>query len=460
MSKKYIFENDILRFESSIEEFTPEIFKDFDFKADEIDLTSKINKLLNGEVVNTTENQAALHPMYRMFIGTDEGLIPNHISQAPSIASSFYAKWKKQSEFCKNDEKINIFTLGIGGSYEGPRLLLECFNYPLGYNNIEKRRFNFDFITGSDPKEFQSKTKNINPKNTFFIVSSKSFTTHETIENLKKALSWSTDLNNFIAITSKPEEAKKYGIQEVITFDKEIGGRYSIWSPITQFHLCDTELSILKDDKEKRKNFFRGGFAADKDIQANKNYLDFIKRLSFSDIWLNNVKGKNTRAILAYEWSLRSLPDYFQQLEMESLGKQPSPNSEYKKTGQTIFGGFGPTAQHSYFQLFHQGTQEISADIIVSQEDSKSLAYAQAITQSHLLSNSMRDLKEEEKINGNLPVNLFILNKLDTYSLGYLIATWEHRVFITASMLGINPFDQFGVQAAKNSTIKFLKDNG
>ena len=136
---------------------------------------------------------------------------------------------------------------------------------------------------------------------------------------------------------------------------------------------------------------------------------------------MNNNKQKNIRAILSYDWNLRSLPDYFQQLEMESLGKQANLNSEFKKTGQIIFGGFGPTAQHSYFQLLHQGTQEISADIIVSQEDLKSLSYVQAITQSKLLSNSTKHLKDEERINANVPVNLFLLNKLDPYSLGYLI---------------------------------------
>jgi glucose-6-phosphate isomerase len=146
---------------------------------------------------------------------------------------------------------------------------------------------------------------------------------------------------------------------------------------------------------------------------------------------------------------------------MESLGKQPSEESEYKKTGQIIFGGYGPTAQHSYFQLLHQGTQDICADIIVSMQDPKSLVYAQAITQSELLSNGVdNSFKEEEKINGDVPLNLFLLKNIDSYSLGYLIATWEHRTYITAVMLGINPFDQFGVNAGKIFTEKYLKENG
>ena len=462
--KNYTFENDFITYKSYNDEFNSSIFKEFDLRAEEVDLTSKIKKLIEGEIVNDTEDQAALHPTYRMYQAMDEGPVPENINKANFIAKNFREKWKKQSENCKNNERINIITLGIGGSYEGPKLLLECFNYPYGYSDKEKTKIKFDFITGSDPKEFYIKTKNLDPKNTFFIVSSKSFTTDETISNLKDALKWSSNNSHFIAITSKPEEAKKYGIHEVITFDKEIGGRYSIWSPITQFHLCDEKIPLLKENEEneeKRKNFFKGGFQADIDIQTNKDYKEFVKRLSFSDIWFNNLKGINTRVILSYEWNLRSLPDYFQQLEMESLGKQKNINSEFKKTGQIIFGGFGPTAQHSYFQLLHQGTQKISADLIVSKEDSKSLAYAQAITQSKLLSKASKDLKEEEKINGNVPVNLFLLDKLNPYTLGYLIATWEYRVFITATILGINPFDQFGVNAGKKYTLsrEFIKDS-
>ena len=155
------------------------------------------------------------------------------------------------------------------------------------------------------------------------------------------------------------------------------------------------------------------------------------------------------------------MPDYVQQLEMESLGKKPSKKSGFNKTGQIIFGGYGPKAQHSYFQLLHQGTQDVCADIIASKENTKSLAYAQAITQANLLSNGANDfLKEEEKINGNIPLNLFTLNKINAYNLGYLIATWEHRTFITAVMVGINPFDQFGVSAGKIYTKKYLKENG
>ena len=208
---------------------------------------------------------------------------------------------------------------------------------------------------------------------------------------------------------------------------------------------------------KKRESFYRGGHQADLDIRKNKDYLDFVKRLSFSDIFLNS-NGKNIRAIFSYIWKLRSIPNYFQQLEMESLGKHSNFQSEYDQTGQVIFGGYGPTAQHSYFQLLHQGTQDICVDIISSNEDKKSLAYVQAITQSELLSYGEGEIKLESKskINGDVFVNLFLLRKLNSFNLGYLIATWEYRTFITATMMRINPFDQFGVNAGKIYTNTYL----
>ena len=420
----YIYKNDVLNYESHLSGFSDSKFQSLDSKSKELDLESKIDDLLTGKIINLSENQAAWHPKYRRKFGS----IPP----------------KKEN---KSKHK-NVITLGIGGSFEGPKLLIES----LHDSNSD---INHIFITGSDAYEFKDKVSNLNPDETIFIVSSKSFTTDETLETLKEAIKWSGMMEKFIAITANKEEAAKYNIEEIIEFDKEIGGRYSIWS--------DINLPALYGPKSNfdPKLFLKGGHQADLDIQNNSDYLNFIKILSFSDIWFNNFAGKNTRAILSYSWKLRSFANYAQQLEMESLGKHPNQNSEYKNTGQIIFGGYGPTAQHSYFQLMHQGTQNICADIIASKEDSKSLAYAQAITQTKLLSFGAEDLlKEEEEINGNIPTNLFLLNKIDSYTLGYLIATWEHRTFVSSVMLEINPFDQFGVSAGKIFTKKYLEDNG
>ncbi|MFL2723018.1 MAG: hypothetical protein ACJ0FJ_04695 [Gammaproteobacteria bacterium] len=428
-----VFKNEKVTFTSYINDFTQEIYEEFDLNAKKIGLQKKIENLFSGEKVNFTEGLAAWHPKYRSEYNPNEHDTSSGKGQQDELLN-FY-------NLCTSAK--NIITIGIGGSFEGPKMFLE---------NIDLKHVdtNFIFITGSDLSEFIMKIDKLKPEDSLFLVSSKSFTTQETLSLLKEAISWSGDINKFVAITANKKEAKKYNIKCIFEFDYEIGGRYSIWS----------EISILISwlNKKNFDDFMAGGKQADIDLKNSDSYLKFLKTLAYSDIWLHNYKNKNTRAVLSYIWGLRSLPNYFQQLEMESLGKQPSKDSEYKKTGQIIFGGYGPKAQHSYFQLLHQGTQDVCVDIIANINDKKSLAYAQAITQSELLSRGAIDLKDHEKINGNVPTNLFLINNPDLFDLGYLIATWEHRTYITASMLGINPFDQFGVSAGKIYTNKYLFD--
>ena len=428
-----IFKNEKVIYTSYVNEFTPDLYEEFDQNAKKLGLLSKIDDLFNGEELNFTESIAAWHPKYRAEYNPNESDTPSHKGQHSELLN-FY-------DLC--NEAINIVIIGIGGSFEGPKMLLENLELNQADNN-------FIFITGSDLSEFRIKTNKLRPEDTIFLVLSKSFVTQETISLLEEAIFWSGDINKFVAITANKEEAKKFNIKCILEFDDQIGGRYSIWS----------EISVLIKwlSKESFDNFMAGGKQADNDLKDNEDYLKFVKTLAYSDIWLHNYKNKNSRAILSYIWCWRSFPDYIQQLEMESLGKQPDINSKYKKTGQIIFGGYGPRAQHSFFQLLHQGTQDACVDIIASKEDEKGLAYAQAITQLELLSQGAKDFKDHERINGNVPVNLFLMNNSDSYDLGYLIATWEHRVFITASMLEINPFDQFGVSAGKIYTNKYLTD--
>ena len=464
MSKKIspscVFENDRVTFKSYINEFTSELYEEFDSKAEKIGLHSKIDDLLTGKKVNYTEGLAAWHPKYRkesMINKNDNGMYDpfdtgtNHDKDIELL---------ELYDLCTSSK--NIVTIGIGGSFEGPKMLLEALEASLDQDPLDifGGKLKYIFITGSDLTEFQIKTKGLNPKDTLFLISSKSFTTEETILILKEAISFSGDMSKFIAITANKSEAKKYNINNIIEFDKEIGGRYSIWSDISVLIKWLTPYAF--------GGFMEGGRQADNDLKNNESYLKFVKYLAYSDIWLHNYKNRNSRAVLSYIWGWRSFPDYIQQLEMESLGKQPSEDSEFNKTGQIIFGGYGPTAQHSYFQLLHQGTQDVCVDIVVCKNDEKSLAYAQAITQSKLLSQGTKDLKGQDRINGDIPTNLFLTNVTDTLydgtfkgpsllnELGYLIATWEHRTYITAVMLGINPFDQFGVNAGKIYTKKYL----
>ena len=448
-SETYTYENNFLRYEFRNNDFINDLYKEFDHKATKLGLNSKIDDLLSGKVVNLTENQAAFHPKYRKNKGFISELIKSDTDFAPGVEG---LKDEALINFVHEVAKSNaesIVSLGIGGSYEGPKLLIES----LGDEEILSSYKHY-FITGSDRIELDETLKKLDPKKTVFIVSSKSFTTVETIESLTDAIHWSGDMNKFLAITTNKSKAQKFNFKHITEFDKEIGGRYSIWSRIS---FAAAFYAMPVNSENTFDNFCIGGSIADSYLSDNEDYQKFVKMLAFSDIWFNNFKEKNTRAILCYDWKLRSLPNYFQQLEMESLGKRPGKNSEFKKTGQIIFGGYGPTAQHSYFQLLHQGTQNICADIILNEENQyNGLAYSQGITQARLLSEGASTLlKKEETINGNVPVNLFIFDGIDAKKLGFLIATWEHRVFITSVMLQINPFDQFGVNAGKIYTKKY-----
>ena len=449
MSEIYTYENNMLRYEFRNNDFSKDLYKEFNHKATELGLNLKIDDLLSGKVVNLTENQAAFHPKYRKNKGFINEFKKSDSDFAPDIKCLKDEALKNFVDEVAESNAENIVSLGIGGSYEGPKLLIES----LGHGEVLSS-FKHYFITGSDRIEMGEKLKKLDPKKTVFIVSSKSFTTDETIESLKHAINWSGDMNKFIAITANKKEAQKFNFKHITEFEREIGGRYSIWSRIS---FAAAFFAMPANNENTFDNFCLGGSIADSLISDDEDYQKFVKMLAFSDIWFHNFKEKNTRAILCYDWKLRSLPNYFQQLEMESLGKRPSKNSEFKKTGQIIFGGYGPTAQHSYFQLLHQGTQNICADIILnSQNKCDSLAYSQGITQARLLSEGAKTiLKDEEIINGNVPVNLFIFDGIDAKKLGFLIATWEHRIFITSVMLQINPFDQFGVNAGKIYTKKY-----
>ncbi|MEL0207853.1 MAG: hypothetical protein VW915_03070 [Gammaproteobacteria bacterium] len=425
------FESELLDYQSYLKNFSSQHYQLFEELARKLNLQDNINDLFNGEIVNKTENRQALHHQYRDNQTTSE-------FDFKKITESFIKRIKK------NGFK-NIITFGIGGSYEGPKLLQE-------FTNKESFKFNYYFVSGPDKDEFNSILKPISNQKNFYIFSSKSLSTDETLACLRW-LGGKRDSTNSIVITANAEKAKTLGFNEncIVPFPETVGGRYSIWSPISLSAALENNFS----------KFLKGGLSADRMLLGSTNidlqYQKFIKTLAFSDLWFSNFLNKKNRVVLSYNWKLRSLQSYIQQLEMESLGKKPNPKSIFKETGQSIFGGFGSTAQHSYFQLLHQGTAEFCTDIIYSTSTNSPLSSAQAKGQAALLSSNFNGTANLlEKTNSNSPVNLFHLNKLSLEALGFLLATWEHRVFITASMLQINPCDQYGVAAGKLIAKKFL----
>ena len=428
----FSFKSDFLEYKSYLSNFSTEQYQLFDTLFNELEVQDSIHSLLAGDIVNQTENRPALHHRYRCPDPTPE-------FNFRKICAPLLQKIKKE-------KYQNIITFGIGGSYEGPKLLQEFLLNPAS-------DINYSFVSGPDKHEFNTIVKPLLGQKNLYIFASKSLVTEETLSCLKWLGKNRTDKNS-IVITANPEAARALGFADslIVPFPESVGGRYSIWSPI----------SLTASVENNFMGFLQGGGLADSLISGSslnaKKYQKLIKTLAFSDIWFSNFCNKKNRVVLTYNWQLRSFANYIQQLEMESLGKPSNAESIFHETGQTIFGGFGSTAQHSYFQLLHQGTSQCSADIIYSPTSESPLSNAQAQGQASLLSSPQNQSSNLlELTNSNIPVNLFVLPKLSLKELGFLLATWEHRVFVTASLLQINPFDQFGVAAGKKAAHKFLK---
>ena len=433
-NKKFSFsyKSDYLEYKSYLSNFSMDQYRLFDELFDELAVQDSIQNLFSGEIVNVTESRPASHHQYR--------------AHKPSPDFDFKKICDPLLQQIKKGKYKNIITFGIGGSYEGPKFLQEFLLTP----SSDTKYF---FVSGPDKDEFNSIIQPLIGQKNLYIFASKSLSTEETLLCLQW-LGKNRTQKNSIVITSNFERAIALGFSKksIVPFPESVGGRYSIWSPI----------SLTASIENNFMSFLKGGGLSDSLLSGTsseaKKYQKLIKTLSFSDIWFSNFCNKKNRVVLAYNWRLRSLANYIQQLEMESLGKPFNPHSIFHKTGQTIFGGFGSTAQHSYFQLLHQGTSQCSADIIYSPSDQTSLSNAQARGQSNLLSSEQNQSANSlERTNGNVPVNLFTLPKLSLRELGFLLATWEHRVYVTASLLQINPFDQFGVAAGKTVAQKFLK---
>ena len=431
------YSDQFIKFKSQNIVYSNEVKALFNKINKEINVDESIEALISGDLVNESENKAAFHPKLR--------------NKSEQFLKTGFPKIKELKDRLVANNKKNIVVLGIGGSYEGPNLLLEALK------NFSNEIFNFFFINGSDDKEFYEKINGLHASETTFIVSSKSLTTQETLESLKHARNWLKEnsyeesaISDIIVLTANEKKAKTlFKEKNIFLIDDEIGGRYSVWSNISIPAILDLEENYIK--------FLQGGYEVDRLITSDKSFKEFIKDLSYKDIWENNFHNFNNRILLSYSWPLRSFPNYAQQLEMESLGKPANPKSIFKKTSQTIFGGFGPKAQHSYFQQLHQGTENYSVDFFSNSEDrvDEKLISKQLQAQLTLLKNCPEELKgSKEEVKANVNLNHFELTKIDPFHLGYLIALWEYRTFITAKILQINPFDQFGVEAGKKLTEK------
>ncbi|MEM7070458.1 MAG: glucose-6-phosphate isomerase, partial [Pseudomonadota bacterium] len=422
-------------------------------------LTEKRNQMFNGAIVNESEQKPALHSALR---STAKSLFVNGHNIMPDIIAS-REKMKHFFHSIYLQKKIKyIVNIGIGGSYLGPLMAYNALNHYCQGPIVK-------FVSNSDGSHVNDILRPLDRQSTLIIVSSKSFTTKETLLNAQAAINWlsndhkqSIPHDQLIAITSNSTKAIElnFSPEQIFAFEHWIGGRTSIWGPI------GLPLMLAIGDKNFEA-FLKGAYHMDmhfKDAPLKHN-LPILAALT--DIWHHTVCAYPTRAILPYEQSLLHLPTYLQQLEMESNGKSIKADGQKldKFSSPIIWGGTGSNTQHSFFQLLHQGSHTIPCEFLISRykhnHDLKShhdLLKANCIAQSKILmtgcdfeqaydmlkddvcAERLKKIAKQCVLEGNKPSMTIIYPKLTPYRLGQLLAFYEHRVFVVASILKINPF--------------------
>jgi glucose-6-phosphate isomerase len=446
--------------------------------ANATELPKKIAALFDGHPINITENRAALHTALRDKTGTpfivDGNNITALISENLDKMRAFTTAVHTQQITGATGKPIqHIVTIGVGGSYLGT--MMAC--HALADFCVDKLQFHF--IASIDKALTDDVLKKIDAETTLFIISSKTFTTLETMTNAKSLLAWMRQkvgdqaaTKHFIAITAATDKAVALGINPAYIFPMWdwVGGRYSIWSAIG----LPLMLMIGSDQFDA---FLAGAHEMDMHFKQTSIAKNMPVLLALLSIWYMNFFHANAQAIVPYSHRLRYLIPYLQQADMESNGKRTSLTGDMLTytTGPVIFGEEGCNGQHSYHQLLHQGQHLIPVDFILigkpfhqSQDDqhdillASGLSQAQALMQGKTSDEAMRALlsaghspddaaflAKHQANPGNRPSNIIFLNQLTPKNLGALIALYEHKIFVQGAIWNINSFDQWGVELGK-----------
>lgn len=416
--------------------------------ADKCCLKMAISQLFSGEKINHTENRAVKHGLLR---APDKDL--------PEIVLRERDKLFEIAEHIRSSGIKNVVNLGIGGSDLGPLMVAEALK---PYRDTD---ISVHFVSNIDPVALEDVLAKCQANSTLFIVSSKSFTTEETLENMARAKIWLSDclnattesetvLNRFYAVTAKPQEAQKYGMKpaHILSLWDWVGGRYSVWSAI------GLPLVILLG-KKQFSEFLDGAYLMDQHFQTAPWHKNIPVMMALIGVWQNNFFGATSQAVITYSDRLKYFTHYLQQLDMESNGK--SVDTQGRKiayaTGPIIWGGVGTNVQHAFFQLLHQSTLPVQLDFIIPIRAEKT---AQQATQNKLIANAFGQLKAfvegqtdkakpENVMEGGKPSNILFIKQLSPKNMGMLMASYEHKVFTQGVIWNLNSFDQPGVELGK-----------
>ena len=401
--------------------------------------------LFSGGVTNPTEDRPAEHIAER----------GSGASAAIEVAAARRSRMRALVDAIEGGafgDVTGILHIGIGGSVLGPALLADALGRSEG-------RLDVGFLSNIDGEAFDEAVDVLDPATTLIVGASKTFTTAETMANMNAAIAWLSEAGvedpygRVIALTAKPEAAVEAGIDEtrVLQFANGVGGRYSLWSAVG----LTAALALGWDAFEE---LLEGAAEMDRHFRFAEPLKNAPLLAAFSDRLYVRRLGCQTRAVFAYDERLRLLPFYLQQLEMESNGKSVtldgSPVTE--PTAPVTWGGTGTDAQHAVFQLLHQGTLTVPVEFVgaVEGEDSLPEHHRQLLlnmfAQGAALMSGRQSEDPHRSYPGNRPSTTILLQRVDARSLGALIAFYEHRTFANAVLMGINPFDQFGVELGKD----------
>ena len=421
--------------------------------ANECQLATKIAALMNGEKVNKSENRAALHTALRDL--TAQSILVDGKNIIPDLLN---ARTKMENIACELSAGqwlgytgrpiTSVVNIGIGGSDFGPRFCLHALNDWINPN------LSYHFISDASPTAFDKTVVHLNPETTLFIISSKSFTTVETIYNAKKALAWfgKTDFLHlhFIAVTANAAKACEMGIRNILPIWDFIGGRYSFCSAINL-------ISCIAIGPAQFRQLLAGARSMDHHFYHNELSRNMPVLLALIGLWNINFRHIPSLLILVYAKELEQFVSYLQQLDMESNGKSIDNYGRVINyaTGPIVWGGLGNQAQHSYFQLLSQGSHRVAIDFLTIGEFDDCLI-------NKLFRNSMQALNSgvaiaDNNLQGNnantLTINHLNLNSWNPYTLGELVALYEHKIFSQAVLWDINSFDQPGVECIKKELV-------
>ncbi len=445
--------------------------------AEEADVAGWRERMFSGDKINHTENRAVLHVALRNrsnrpVLVDGEDVMPK-VNAVIERMGTFAEQVRSGEWRGYTGERItDVVNIGIGGSDLGPQMVVQAlkpYRHP---------RLKLHFISNVDGAHVKETLESLNPETTLFIVSSKTFTTQETMTNAHYAREWflvqsqavKHIARHFVAVSTNREAVASFGIDpaNMFVFWDWVGGRYSLWSAIG--------LSIvLAVGAERFVELLEGAHEMDEHFRHAPLDRNMPVILALLGIWYNNFFGAESHAILPYDHYLRSLPAYLEQADMESNGKSVDRegNAVDYPTGQIIWGATGINGQHAFYQLLHQGTKMIPADFIVSVTPHTELQEHHDILIANFLAQTealMRGRTREETqaqtgqfvshkvFEGNHPSNAILLQKLTPRTLGMLIALYEHKIFVQGVIWNLNSYDQWGVELGKQLASRILPE--